>query len=246
MFCRCENVSGRRAEHPHLPRLHGASRACCRCRTGPRSRSRSWSASRSARGSPSARSSTARTTSIPTRPKAYQISQYDEPLCVGGSLDVLEARRRPRRCASCARTSRRTPPRRSTPAAARAHRRLDRLRRRLQPLRHAAARDRDRAGPPHAPRQRAAFLTLLKATIQAIGVSDCDMEKGSLRCDANVSVRRPGRVRAPAQGRAQEHELVPFPRARHRGRAAPPGRRSTRAAAASRCRRCTTTRSTTS
>jgi aspartyl-tRNA(Asn)/glutamyl-tRNA(Gln) amidotransferase subunit B len=36
------------------------------------------------------------------------------------------------------------------------------------------------------------FLTLLKSTIQAIGVSDCDMEKGSLRCDANVSVRRPG------------------------------------------------------
>ena len=42
------------------------------------------------------------------------------------------------------------------------------------------------------------FLTLLKSTIQAIGVSDCDMEKGSLRCDANVSLRRPG-----------EHELRP-------------------------------------
>ena len=36
------------------------------------------------------------------------------------------------------------------------------------------------------------FLTLLKATIETIGVSDCDMEKGSLRCDANVSLRRPG------------------------------------------------------
>jgi len=44
-------------------------------------------------------------------------------------------------------------------------------------------------GTPEAARR---FLTLLKATIQAIGVSDCDMEKGSLRCDANVSVRQVG------------------------------------------------------
>ena len=37
-----------------------------------------------------------------------------------------------------------------------------------------------------------AFLALLKNTLQTIGVSDCDMEKGSLRCDANVSVRPAG------------------------------------------------------
>ena len=36
------------------------------------------------------------------------------------------------------------------------------------------------------------FLTLLRLTIQAIGASECDMEKGQLRCDANVSVRRIG------------------------------------------------------
>ncbi len=37
-----------------------------------------------------------------------------------------------------------------------------------------------------------AYLTELKAILQYAGVSDCDMEKGSLRCDVNVSVRRPG------------------------------------------------------
>ncbi|MCG3205412.1 MAG: Aspartyl/glutamyl-tRNA(Asn/Gln) amidotransferase subunit B [Elusimicrobia bacterium] len=36
------------------------------------------------------------------------------------------------------------------------------------------------------------YLSALKATIQYVGVSDCDMEKGSLRCDANVSVRLKG------------------------------------------------------
>ena len=37
-----------------------------------------------------------------------------------------------------------------------------------------------------------AYLTEIKQVIQYIGVSDCDMEKGQLRCDANVSVRLKG------------------------------------------------------
>ncbi len=127
----------------------------------------------------------------PDSPKAYQISQYDEPLCLGGSLGGRGPGRHRGRAlrARAPRGGRRQDdPRRWRLGQDRG---LDRLRRRLQPLRHAAARDRDRARPrtPEAARR---FLTLLKATIQAIGVSDCDMEKGSLRCDANVSLRRPG------------------------------------------------------
>ena len=37
-----------------------------------------------------------------------------------------------------------------------------------------------------------AYLTELKQVMQFVGVSDCDMEKGQLRCDANVSVRLKG------------------------------------------------------
>jgi len=37
-----------------------------------------------------------------------------------------------------------------------------------------------------------AYLTELKQVLQYVGVSSCDMEKGHLRCDANVSVRRRG------------------------------------------------------
>ena len=36
------------------------------------------------------------------------------------------------------------------------------------------------------------YLTLLKEIILYTGVSDCNMEEGSLRCDANVSVRPKG------------------------------------------------------
>ena len=37
-----------------------------------------------------------------------------------------------------------------------------------------------------------AFLTELKQVLQYVGVSECDMEKGQLRCDANISVRPRG------------------------------------------------------
>jgi len=42
------------------------------------------------------------------------------------------------------------------------------------------------------PQEAYDYLTRLKQILQYIEVSDCDMEKGSLRCDANVSVRRLG------------------------------------------------------
>ena len=37
-----------------------------------------------------------------------------------------------------------------------------------------------------------AYLTEIKQVLQFVGVSTCDMEKGHLRCDANVSVRLKG------------------------------------------------------
>ena len=42
------------------------------------------------------------------------------------------------------------------------------------------------------PEEAYAYLTEMKQVLQYIGVSDCDMEKGQLRCDANVSVRQRG------------------------------------------------------
>lgn len=62
--------------------------------------------------------------------------------------------------------------------------------------------DLNRAGTPlveivsepdlHRPADVRAFLSTLKHTLEYVDVSDCNMEEGSLRVDANVSVRRPG------------------------------------------------------
>jgi aspartyl-tRNA(Asn)/glutamyl-tRNA(Gln) amidotransferase subunit B len=123
----------------------------------------------------------------PDSPKAYQISQYDQPICIHGHLEVEGDRI----------------------GITRAHLEEDAAK-----LVHAGGAggriagadssvvDFNRCGTPlveivtepdiRSPEQAVAFLGLLKNTLQTIGVSDCDMEKGSLRCDANVSVRRRG------------------------------------------------------
>ena len=72
------------------------------------------------------------------------------------------------------------------------------------------------------------FLQLLRQTVVELGISDAEMEKGSLRCDANVSVREVGETGLPHEDRAQEHELVQVRRRRDRGRARAADRASTR------------------
>ena len=59
--------------------------------------------------------------------------------------------------------------------------RLGRLAGRLQPRRHAAGRDRHRARPPQRRRRRASGPQLLRTTMRQLGVSDVNMEEGSLR-----------------------------------------------------------------
>jgi aspartyl-tRNA(Asn)/glutamyl-tRNA(Gln) amidotransferase subunit B len=123
----------------------------------------------------------------PDSPKAYQISQYDEPICAGGHLEVDGARI----------------------GITRAHLEEDAAKLvhaggeagRIAGAEHSLV-DFNRCGTPlveivtepdiTSPEQATRFLGLLKNTLQTIGVSDCDMEKGSLRCDANVSVRPAG------------------------------------------------------
>jgi len=70
----------------------------------------------------------------------------------------------------------------------RADPRVQRQRRRLQPRRYAAGRDRHGADVRSAEQARE-WLELLQVTLRRLGVSDVRMEEGSLRADANVSVR---------------------------------------------------------
>ncbi len=120
----------------------------------------------------------------PDLPKGYQISQYDEPLCKGGRLGDVRIHR--------------------------VHLEEDAAK-----LIHAGSSGRihgsdssvvdfNRGGTPLAeivtePDVRSAaqareWLTLLRTTLRSLGVSDVNMEEGSLRCDANISIRPVGQV----------------------------------------------------
>ncbi len=118
----------------------------------------------------------------PDLPKNFQISQCDLPLSVGGWLEID------------------TPagPRRS--GITRAH--LEEDAGKLVHGERDTAVDLNRTGTPlleivsepdiHTPAEAKAYLEQLKLTLQYVGASDCNMEEGSLRCDANISIRRPG------------------------------------------------------
>ena len=68
-----------------------------------------------------------------------------------------------------------------------------------------------------------AFLSKLRSILRYLGTCDGDMEKGSLRADVNVSVRKAGRpARHPL--RDQEHQFDPLRRHGDRARGAPPDR----------------------
>ena len=118
----------------------------------------------------------------PDNPKAYQISQYDIPICGAGRLDDVRIHR--------------------------VHLEEDAAK-----LVHAGSSGRihsaessivdfNRCGTPlveivtepdlHDPKAAGEWLRLLRATLKRLGVSDVNMEEGSLRADANVSLRHAG------------------------------------------------------
>lgn len=119
----------------------------------------------------------------PDLPKAYQISQFDLPICNEGYVDIKidGADKRIR--------------------ITRIHMEED-----AGKLLHEAyagtAVDYNRCGVPlieivsepdmRSAEEAKAFLETLKSIIQYTGVSDCKMQEGSLRCDVNVSVREKG------------------------------------------------------
>ena len=121
----------------------------------------------------------------PDLPKGYQISQFEEPLATKGSLSFLSPDRGLQ-----------------TATIVRLHVEEDAGKSLHDRFPKATAVDLNRAGVPlieivtgpdfRSPPEARAYLQTLKQVLEYIGVSDCDMEKGSLRVDANVSVRRPG------------------------------------------------------
>jgi aspartyl-tRNA(Asn)/glutamyl-tRNA(Gln) amidotransferase subunit B len=121
----------------------------------------------------------------PDLPKGYQISQYEEPLATDGRLAYAS----PERGAVAA-------------TIVRLHVEEDAGKSLHDRVPKSSAIDLNRSGVPLAeivtgpdfrsPQEARAYLLALKEVLEYADVSDCDLEKGSLRVDANVSVRRVG------------------------------------------------------
>ena len=127
----------------------------------------------------------------PDLPKGYQISQYDEPLCVDGRLALPTADGE------------------IEVGIVRAHLEEDAAKNvhvggaegRIAGAEHTLV-DFNRAGTPlveivtapdlHSSDHAKRFLQLLRQTVVELGISDAEMEKGSLRFDVNVSIRPDG------------------------------------------------------
>jgi aspartyl-tRNA(Asn)/glutamyl-tRNA(Gln) amidotransferase subunit B len=123
----------------------------------------------------------------PDLPKGYQISQYELPLATGGYIDVQHDGRKKRI------------------GVTRLHVEEDAAKNLHEGFSQSATKayiDYNRCGTPlceivsepdmRAPEEAYAYLTTLRQVLLYTGVSDCNMEEGSLRCDANVSVRPRG------------------------------------------------------
>ena len=115
----------------------------------------------------------------PDNPKAYQISQYDIPLCVNGRLGDIRIHRvhLEEDAAKLVHVS----------ESGRIHGSGESLvdfNRGGTPLVEIVTEPDVRSGA-----EAREWLMLLRSTIKAIGASDVNMEEGSLRCDANVSIR---------------------------------------------------------
>jgi aspartyl-tRNA(Asn)/glutamyl-tRNA(Gln) amidotransferase subunit B len=123
----------------------------------------------------------------PDLPKGYQISQFDEPVAVKGWMDIEipGAKEHERKTARIGIT--------------RLHLEEDAAKLTHSADGSASYVDYNRGGTPLAeivtepdfasPAEARVFLLELQRIMRAIGVSDADMEKGMMRCDANISMR---------------------------------------------------------
>ncbi|MCB9757710.1 MAG: Asp-tRNA(Asn)/Glu-tRNA(Gln) amidotransferase subunit GatB [Candidatus Omnitrophica bacterium] len=120
----------------------------------------------------------------PDLPKGYQISQFDKPIARDGFIMIPTASSEKRI------------------GIHRAHLEEDAGKIIHDSDIKASLVDYNRTGTPlmeivtepdlRSPQEAYDYLTTLKLILKYLDVSDCDMEKGSLRCDANISVREVG------------------------------------------------------
>jgi aspartyl-tRNA(Asn)/glutamyl-tRNA(Gln) amidotransferase subunit B len=120
----------------------------------------------------------------PDLPKGYQISQYDDPICYEGWIDIQVEGREKRI------------------GLTRIHMEEDAGK--SMHGEDGTMVDLNRCGTPlleivsepdiSSPEEAYAYLAALKQIVRYTGVSDCNMEEGSMRCDANISLKPKGQI----------------------------------------------------
>ena len=136
----------------------------------------------------------------PDLPKDYQISQFGQPLAAHGFLEIEVGGSRRRI------------------GITRAHLEEDAGKLLHEGIQGASWVDYNRTGTPlleivsepdlRTPDEAYAYLTELKAILQYLEASNCNMEEGSLRCDANISIRPVGT--APLGAKVEVKNLNSF------------------------------------
>jgi aspartyl-tRNA(Asn)/glutamyl-tRNA(Gln) amidotransferase subunit B len=123
----------------------------------------------------------------PDLPKGYQISQAEEPICLAGYLDI-ETESGPKHC-GIQRIHMEEDAGKSVHGEGGVHLSFLNLNRAGVPLIEIV-------GLPdlQTPEEAVAYLRELRAILVYLGVNDGNMDEGSLRCDANVSVRPVGQM----------------------------------------------------
>lgn len=129
----------------------------------------------------------------PDLPKDYQISQFDQPLAQHGnlSIEILQP---------CGLQDEPSAMAQKNIRIRRVH--LEEDTGKLFHQKDYSLIDFNRSGIPlleivsepdmNSPEEAYSYLTALKSILEYIDVSDCNMEEGSLRCDANISIRKKG------------------------------------------------------
>ncbi len=125
----------------------------------------------------------------PDLPKGYQISQYETPICAGGHVDIVLQEKD-------------APPVTKRIGLTRIHMEEDAGRSIHDQDPYDTLLDYNRCGTPlieivsepdlRSPREAYLYMRKIRQIVRYLGISDGNMEEGSLRCDANVSIRPMG------------------------------------------------------
>ncbi len=153
----------------------------------------------------------------PDLPKGYQISQYEHPVVSRGTLNVLLDD-------GAAKTI----------GVTRAHLEEDAGKSLHEGLANASGIDLNRAGTPlleivsepdmRSAKEAVAYMKKIHTLVRYLEICDGNMQEGSFRCDANVSVRPRGQEKFGTRAEIKNLEFVSFRRKGHSIRGRPAGR----------------------